>query len=193
MPSAFNSYKPKWLRVYGAICVNERGEVLLVKDRRSKLWSFPKGKCKSDESDLDCALRELREETGLVLREDPVSTHKLRGGVYFVFALASSGLADFTPRHSWEIEEVLWWPLESLPQGSNVDVSIFRTLMRNLAPKHTENLLHYIESPEAHRRVKGIRGCIVESEDPGSPRATPVIRGVAILPTDIPVSSLAEA
>lgn len=190
MPNAFNSYKPKWLRVYGAICVNEKGEVLLVKDRRSKLWSFPKGKCNRDEEDIQCARRELKEETGILITEDPVSTHKLRGGVYFVFPV-TSGNRDFVPRFGWEIEEVSWWPLETLPQRSNVDVSIFRTLMRASKERPA---LEFIESAEAHRRVKTIRGSIVDAEDPRGFQGTPNIRSVHLaLPLDIPLCTLSTA
>jgi 8-oxo-dGTP diphosphatase len=40
-------------------------EVLLVHRPRYDDWSFPKGKALPDESDEDCAVREVREETGL--------------------------------------------------------------------------------------------------------------------------------
>ena len=41
-------------------------EVLLVHRPRYSDWTFPKGKVKDGERDEDAALRELREETGLV-------------------------------------------------------------------------------------------------------------------------------
>jgi 8-oxo-dGTP diphosphatase len=40
-------------------------EVLLIHRPRYRDWSFPKGKAKKDESDEDCAVREVEEETGL--------------------------------------------------------------------------------------------------------------------------------
>ena len=43
-------------------------EVLLVHRPRYDDWSFPKGKAKEGESDEDCALREVEEETGLRCR-----------------------------------------------------------------------------------------------------------------------------
>ena len=42
-----------------------RPEVLLVHRPRYDDWTFPKGKAKPGESDEDCALREVQEETGL--------------------------------------------------------------------------------------------------------------------------------
>ena len=43
---------------------SERPEVLVVHRPHYDDWSFPKGKCEPGESDLECALRELEEETG---------------------------------------------------------------------------------------------------------------------------------
>ena len=40
-------------------------EVLVVHRPRYDDWSFPKGKAEPGESDEDCALREVEEETGL--------------------------------------------------------------------------------------------------------------------------------
>ncbi len=41
------------------------GEVLLVHRPQYDDWTFPKGKANEGESDEDCALREVHEETGL--------------------------------------------------------------------------------------------------------------------------------
>lgn len=41
-------------------------EVLVVHRPGYDDWTFPKGKCEPGESDEDCALREVVEETGLV-------------------------------------------------------------------------------------------------------------------------------
>jgi 8-oxo-dGTP pyrophosphatase MutT (NUDIX family) len=41
-------------------------EVLVVHRPKYDDWSFPKGKAEGDETDEECALREVEEETGLV-------------------------------------------------------------------------------------------------------------------------------
>jgi 8-oxo-dGTP diphosphatase len=46
--------------------VDGRIEVLVVHRPHYDDWTFPKGKCEPGESDEDCALREVVEETGLV-------------------------------------------------------------------------------------------------------------------------------
>ena len=150
MPPAFHSYKPRHMKVYGCILINNYGEVLLVKGRLSKKWSFPKGHCKRYETDFDCAKRELLEETGLVVGTNHTSYHKLKGGSYFVFPVSGRPSAIFTDHK--EIELVQWWPLSCLPiSDSNVDFSIFRSLMRNI-DEGTE-LTDYIDTEEARQKI----------------------------------------
>lgn len=45
-------------------------EVVLVKGwKKGANWSFPRGKINKDEKDLDCAIREIYEETGFDIKE----------------------------------------------------------------------------------------------------------------------------
>jgi 8-oxo-dGTP pyrophosphatase MutT (NUDIX family) len=55
--------KPKII-AGGGLVLNDRGELLMI-FRRGK-WDLPKGKLDEGETIEDCALREVREETGLV-------------------------------------------------------------------------------------------------------------------------------
>ena len=61
---------PHVIRASGGLVIRERDggerEVLVVHRPRYDDWSFPKGKLKPDETDEECALREVAEETGLV-------------------------------------------------------------------------------------------------------------------------------
>lgn len=63
--SQFLAYKTR-VPVRGAILLNEKmDQVLLVKGwKKGASWSFPRGKINKDETDLDCAIREVGEETG---------------------------------------------------------------------------------------------------------------------------------
>lgn len=66
----FLQYKTR-VPVRGAIMLNqEMTHAVLVKGwKKGAKWSFPRGKINKDESDLDCAVREVYEETGLDLQE----------------------------------------------------------------------------------------------------------------------------
>jgi 8-oxo-dGTP pyrophosphatase MutT (NUDIX family) len=57
--------------------------VLVVHRPRYEDWSFPKGKAEPGESDEECALREVREETGLVCelgKELPTTSYRDAAG-----------------------------------------------------------------------------------------------------------------
>ena len=55
------------VRAAGGLVLRD-GEVLLVHRPRYDDWTFPKGKAEDGETDEDCALREVLEETGLECR-----------------------------------------------------------------------------------------------------------------------------
>jgi 8-oxo-dGTP pyrophosphatase MutT (NUDIX family) len=52
------------VRAAGGV-ISRYGAVLLVHRPKYDDWTFPKGKAEEGESDEDCALREVHEETGL--------------------------------------------------------------------------------------------------------------------------------
>ncbi|MGH9043457.1 MAG: NUDIX hydrolase [Acidimicrobiales bacterium] len=100
---------------------NGRGlEVALVHRPRYMDWSFPKGKLDLHESLLECALREVREETGLdchvlsfagtTVYQDRVGRPKAVG--YWVMSPMGGG---FSPNH--EVDELRWL---SVPEASEL-------------------------------------------------------------------------
>jgi len=84
MPDAFSSYKPGYMQVFGCICLDQCGNILLVRGRGSQKWSFPKGHKHRSESSFNCAKRELCEETGIIAPNSYVGYYKMKGGEYFV-------------------------------------------------------------------------------------------------------------
>ncbi|HVW31946.1 MAG TPA: NUDIX hydrolase [Acidimicrobiia bacterium] len=100
-----------WQRRAGAV------EILLVHRPRYDDWSLPKGKADPGESDADCALREVEEETGLPCRlgvELPsvrYRDNKGRDKIVRYWAMeAPAGAADrFTAND--EVDEIRWLPV----------------------------------------------------------------------------------
>ena len=87
-------------------------ELLLVHRPRYDDWTLPKGKAKGDESDEECALREVEEETGLVCivgDEVAVSEYEDSAGrpkrVRY-FAMTPRDGSEPTPQN--EIDEIRW-------------------------------------------------------------------------------------
>ena len=86
-------------------------EVLLVHRPRYGDWAFPKGKANADESDKDCALREVEEETGLHCELGPelgsTSYANGDGRTKVVRYWAMRALAGGFAPHA-EVDEIRW-------------------------------------------------------------------------------------
>ncbi|KAL7940722.1 DCP2 domain-containing protein [Trichoderma barbatum] len=122
----FLQYKTR-VPVRGAIMLNhELDSVVLVKGwKKGASWSFPRGKINKDEDDLDCAVREVYEETGLDLREAglvpteakpkyieiPMREQHLRLYVFRDVPMETL----FQPRTRKEISKIEWYKLSDLP------------------------------------------------------------------------------
>lgn len=86
-------------------------EVLLIHRDRYDDWSFPKGKLEGDETEQDCALRELHEETaitgelGTELTMVSYVDHKGRDKTVRYWALRFDS-GEFLPNE--EVDQVRW-------------------------------------------------------------------------------------
>ena len=89
-------------------------EVLVVHRPLYDDWSFPKGKALPDESDEDCATREVEEETGLVCRlgrELPSTVYRDAKGRHkrVRYWLMNPVGGELAFRH--EVDDALWLPV----------------------------------------------------------------------------------
>ncbi|CEJ81377.1 Putative mRNA decapping complex subunit 2 [[Torrubiella] hemipterigena] len=121
----FLQYKTR-IPVRGAILLNhEMDSCVLVKGwKKGANWSFPRGKINKDEDDLDCAIREVYEETGLELREAglvPEGKAKyieinMREQQLRLYVFRDVPMdTNFQPRTRKEISKIQWYKLSELP------------------------------------------------------------------------------
>ena len=88
-------------------------EILLIKHINSGHWSFPKGHVEGDETELETAKREIKEETGLdvildqTFRETVSYSPKRDTQKIVVYFLALARNYDFVPQAE-EIAEIRW-------------------------------------------------------------------------------------
>ena len=88
-------------------------EILLIKHINSGHWSFPKGHVEGDETELETARREIKEETGLdvildqTFRETVSYSPKRDTQKVVVYFLALARNYDFVPLEE-EIAEIRW-------------------------------------------------------------------------------------
>lgn len=117
---------PASTRCAGGIVLGDIGTIAMVRNRKTTLWFFPKGKIDQGEDDEEAARREIEEEAGLTDLEliDDLGTYErpriLPDGTdsrdemksIHMFLFAAPMHADVRP--SMEIEEARWVPLKSV-------------------------------------------------------------------------------
>lgn len=97
--------------------------ILLVKHVNGHYWGFPKGKASSGEVPHETAIRELKEETGLEVKEmisgrlfheeysfDSKGESYHKEVVYFPAIVSGEGVLS----HPEEVEEIQWCPMDQL-------------------------------------------------------------------------------
>ncbi len=114
--------KIKLIRAAGGIVTNSKKEILFIK-RKGK-WDLPKGKLDKGETLTECALREVKEETGIkdlmLLNFRAVTYHIFhRDGKYQLkethwFNMYSTTKGKFVPQIEEDIEKVKWKKPEKL-------------------------------------------------------------------------------
>lgn len=122
----FLQYKTR-VPVRGAILLNHAMDsVVLVKGwKKGANWSFPRGKINKDEDDLDCAVREVYEETGFDLSAAGLVPTDSKPK-YIEIAMREQQLrlyvfrdvpmdTNFQPRTRKEISKIQWYKLSELP------------------------------------------------------------------------------
>jgi 8-oxo-dGTP pyrophosphatase MutT (NUDIX family) len=113
----------------GGLVLNDKKELLMI-FRRGK-WDLPKGKLDKGESIEDCALREVKEETGL----GNVKLGKFAGLTYHEyfdtylkqnlikethwFAMHAPGMQPLVPQTTEDIEIIEWVDKNNIPGKLN--------------------------------------------------------------------------
>lgn len=88
-------------------------EILLIKHVNSGHWSFPKGHVEANETEVETAIREIKEETGLDVIIDPTFREtvsyspKKDTQKVVVYFIAKAKNYDFTPQEE-EISDIKW-------------------------------------------------------------------------------------
>ncbi|XP_021957731.1 mRNA-decapping enzyme subunit 2 [Folsomia candida] len=116
----FRTYRSR-VPTYGAILMNQDlTQVVLVQGFRNQ-WGFPKGKVNENEDPIECAIREVFEETGYNMRPliNPnhfieSKTHDRNDRLYLVRGVDTQ--FPFFPQTQYEIKQISWFNIDEIPE-----------------------------------------------------------------------------
>lgn len=110
--------KEKRIKRCGIICIKyifNVAHVLIVRGKRSHIWSLPKGCINEGESEIACAIRETLEESGLFVDLTPHNPRVcINHNVYFIAIINSHPKLKI--RDKGEIDKVHWMTLHEMTQ-----------------------------------------------------------------------------
>lgn len=118
-------------RCYGGIIkCSSTGKYLLVKGFTGK-WSFPKGHREKNETPIDCAKREIYEETGIKI-DNFQDKKAIFVSLYYYFNVDFDEEVPVQPIDTKEILDIKWFlPEETKLIEKNKDVNVFFTKLLN--------------------------------------------------------------
>lgn len=91
---------------------NEEIKVLLVQSK-GNFWGFPKGKIEENEKSRECALRELKEETGIILQsqdlKECICIHNK--ALYFIYNIQEELGSIQTDYEENDVNGITWMKL----------------------------------------------------------------------------------
>ncbi len=123
--------------ISGVIVLDKSGRLLVIKGVVGK-WSFPKGHRKEGETYYQAALREAKEEAGIVLdSEKERAFMKLKHGSYYIYRLSKNytEIRLGNPTTPEEVLEVKWLNRKSLLKDK-VNADLHSYLSSNYKARH---------------------------------------------------------
>jgi 8-oxo-dGTP pyrophosphatase MutT (NUDIX family) len=115
----FMTYKSS-IPICGVVVFNtDMSKVLMVQGWGAGRWAFPSGKISRNESEMQCALRELFEETGFdataFITDERISVHEHTRDITMFIVRGVPETTTFLPRTRKEIGAVAWHDVCALP------------------------------------------------------------------------------
>ena len=98
-----------------ATVICRRDDRILYVRKPKARWTLPGGKVEANESPAEAAVRELREETGLILRELAyITRYESDSVLHHVFEASVTLMATPTPRN--EIADCEWFTVKEIDE-----------------------------------------------------------------------------
>jgi len=123
----------------GIICYDtDAKKYLLVHGVKSHKWGFPKGHMEKGETEEETALREFREETGIVITDPLKKKIRFRNNVYFLVTMRTMDLpTEIAIQDKNEIEMAKWFSEDDMLRLKieNCNFGLKNWINQNLLPQ----------------------------------------------------------
>jgi 8-oxo-dGTP pyrophosphatase MutT (NUDIX family) len=103
-----------------AVALTPDGKIVLVELRYARGWRLPGGGRSRREAPVEAALRELREEIGMISHGEARLARDFNEGIDFKHDTSSVVVVRdvrYRPHWTWEVERICETDLDSLPDG----------------------------------------------------------------------------
>lgn len=171
LPAWGNCSPPQGGKRCGIIFVELSGDVtdinsvsfIIVRGRTSNIWSFAKGRMQSEtENEEECAIREVREETGIIIRSIKGLPRIVIGrNVYFILHTTKKEYGMFTIQDNFEVAEVGWKTIREIKKlTANKDIRAVIRYPTRIFPYHKHIYLSNPYSPIKLTRAKYSFTCL---------------------------------
>jgi ADP-ribose pyrophosphatase YjhB (NUDIX family) len=102
-----------------ALIINQNQEVLLVEHTYMSGWHLPGGGVEPGETPKAAIIREVKEETGLLVKDNPalfaIYAHQIMGASDYPMLYIIKDFAHIPGKLSGEIKQARWFGIHSLP------------------------------------------------------------------------------
>lgn len=116
---------------------DETEEFIVVKNRQSGYYGFPKGQVENGEDNIQAAIREIEQETGLRI---PITYQhqflKFKGHTFYVITI-NKKIRTFDIKDTTEIEHACWMTLDELKMQ---DISVVTKKIINMYKRKYRNI-----------------------------------------------------
>jgi len=104
--------------------------IIIINDRASSKWGLPKGGIEKNESYIECAMREIKEETGLNIKlTENTKKIKIHGTYYYLINLINMNI-NIKPIDTNEISAIRWIDINKINNNYRINRELRDVLLK---------------------------------------------------------------
>lgn len=116
IPLEINKNKDIKIKKAGCFIYNSKSRKILLVQSRGQMWGCPKGTIKDFENTLNCAIREVKEETGIDLEEKNLNEYAVLNSKVLYYFLEMKEIDVYIQNHIFDNDAngIGWFNIDCL-------------------------------------------------------------------------------